>query len=67
MGGLLKELADRFKLQSELSAGVELIVEEGPLAERLVRVAGAEPSLEVLQRTYRKLCTCLSEDIAFEA
>jgi hypothetical protein len=67
MGGLVKELANRFKVQSEFSAGIDLITEEGPLAERLVRAAGVQPSLDVLKNTYRKLCGCLSEDIPFEA
>lgn len=67
MGGLMRDLTNRFKMPSEFSAGIDLIVQEGPLAERLVRTAGAQPSLEVLERTYRKLCSCLSEDIPFQA
>lgn len=66
MGGLVKELAHRFKVGSGFSAGVDLIIEEGPLAERLVRAAGAEPSFEVLENTYRQLCSCLAEDRPFE-
>lgn len=46
---------------------LKTILDQGPLARRLVRAAGAEPSHAQLQAVYRSLCDCLQAGRMFEA
>jgi gamma-glutamyl:cysteine ligase YbdK (ATP-grasp superfamily) len=47
------------------AAVLEVILEQGCLAERIVRAAGREASRERLAAVYRELCACLDGDRLF--
>ncbi len=51
----------------ELGEALEVLLREGPLARRLLRVLGPDPDRETLRHTYTRLCDCLVEDRLFEA
>jgi len=66
LGELWRELIDRFVPPSSWARSrLDLIANEGTLAERLVRDAGPAPSRQRLHATYEKLCTCLREGQSF--
>lgn len=46
---------------------IKRILEAGPLARRLLSVAGNTPSRATLQEIYRELCDCLAEGRLFHA
>jgi hypothetical protein len=41
------------------------ILEQGPLASRILRATGKDPSPDRLAAVYRELCTCLAEGKLF--
>lgn len=53
-------------LCSDSSWHLNLIIQHGSLSERMLKVAGFEPSLDEIQKLYRKLCNCLAENISFQ-
>jgi glutamate---cysteine ligase / carboxylate-amine ligase len=48
-------------------AVLELLLREGPLARRLTRAVGPEPTADRLQEVYRELCDCLERDCLFDS
>lgn len=70
-GDLLRHLADHFRMGTpsggalEEEAALEIILERGPLARRLVRALGENPSPERFRSVYRRLCTCLARGEMF--
>ena len=43
----------------------ETIIDEGPLARRILKATGDTPTADELQRTYTSLCQCLARDQLF--
>lgn len=54
-----RQLADRW------GAPLRTIIEHGPLARRILRAAGEQPSRQQLQSVCRRLCDCLHAGQAF--
>jgi len=54
-------------LPADLAAPLKVILEQGPLARRIVAATGREPSRERLQAVYRDLADCLAEGRVFGA
>jgi len=50
---------------AEHLAALEVVLEEGPLARRILRRAGEAPSHTALRALYRELCECLRENRMF--
>jgi gamma-glutamyl:cysteine ligase YbdK (ATP-grasp superfamily) len=72
VGEFLRALTERLFPEAEpadgdarLSPRLRLILERGPLAERLLRAAGPRPGPGRLREVYRELCDCLPEDRPF--
>jgi len=60
VGELWRELCARLVPTTSWARGaLDLIVEQGTLAERIVRHLGAAPDADTLRLTYRELCECL--------
>lgn len=73
-GAFLRALTDRLFPAAGLSAGdailyprLKLILEQGSLAERLLRAAGPAPVPERMRAVYASLCEALPADRAFLA
>lgn len=65
MGELLREIATKVQISAALSPGLEVILAQGSLAERLQRRLGIAPSKEALMEVYGALCDCLERDAPF--
>lgn len=46
---------------------IEFLLEQGPLARRILRALGPKPDPETVREIYRKLCDCLAHGQLFEA
>lgn len=70
-GEIWRRLLERDVLSDpDLAAHVpvlEVIVEEGPVAKRLLRRLGTNPSRSALHTAYREMADCLSEGTLFRA
>lgn len=71
-GELWRHLADSLLISENGDGGhlfdaLETILEEGPLARRIVKAAGARPDRARLQAVYGRLCDCLAEGRMFRA
>lgn len=69
-GELWRHLADSLLLAEKGEGGhlfdpLETILEEGPLARRIVKALGPDPDRARLQSVYRRLCDCLAEGWMF--
>lgn len=63
---LLDELAASGLLGPQWAAPLQIILDRGPLARRLIDHLGTHPDREELRRTYRELCRCLKEGRMFQ-
>lgn len=62
VGELWQTLAERLLTRSdEAWAPLQVILDEGPLARRIIRVLGPDPDRVRLAAVYRELCDCLRE------
>jgi len=52
---------------AEWRTALDLILEQGPLARRILRAAGAAPRRAALAEVYRELCDCLAQGRMFHA
>lgn len=69
-GELWRHLAESLLLAENGKRGhlfdpLETILEEGPLARRILKAAGPDPDRARLQSVYRRLCDCLAEGRMF--
>jgi len=64
-GELWHYLAEKIDIEKELSATFVKIVENGSLANRILKSMGGEISKQNLKETYRKLSDCLKENRLF--
>lgn len=64
-GELWRELAS--ELLGKIPPPLEVILEEGPLARRLLKTLGAEPSPPLLTKVYARLAECLATGRMFHA
>jgi glutamate---cysteine ligase / carboxylate-amine ligase len=60
-GRLLDAMTADSLLAPRWAAPLQLILERGPLARRLLDTLGSEPTAQALRTTYRELCQCLQE------
>jgi len=68
VGELWRCLADRLITRSHNAwAPLQVILDEGPLARRLITALGPEPGRDRLAAVYRELCDCLQEGQLFHA
>ena len=58
--------AEAGALGSEWRRPLEIILERGPLARRILEAVGARPDRERLSSVYRRLCDCLDAGTLFE-
>lgn len=56
---------DRVAQRGEWSKALDLILEQGPLARRILRATGAAPKRPRIDSVYRQLCACLAEGTMF--
>jgi gamma-glutamyl:cysteine ligase YbdK (ATP-grasp superfamily) len=68
-GELWRSLAERLlpREEREVWAALAVILDEGPLARRLLRALGEAPSSGRLREVYGELCRCLAEGRLFHA
>ncbi|WP_169980187.1 carboxylate-amine ligase [Tautonia rosea] len=62
---VVTSLGDESRLISEAKAPLELILDRGPLARRIVDAVGPEPDRPAIVRTYDTLGRCLIDDQLF--
>jgi gamma-glutamyl:cysteine ligase YbdK (ATP-grasp superfamily) len=63
-GDLWRELVERTRCEGEAadaSGALEVILDEGCLARRILRRVGPQPDRERLREVYEELCCCLAE------
>lgn len=68
-GDVWKALLDRYPPDDPLgewTRELQVILEQGPLARRLVRSVGDEPRRDALHAVWGRLCGCLEENRVFE-
>jgi carboxylate-amine ligase len=63
---LLQELSAAGLLGPEWAAPLKLIIDQGPLARRLIEHLGPEPTRARLHEAYQELCLCLQEGRMFQ-
>ena len=65
----LRRRADRARPDdlAPFAGELDRIFERGPLARRILRATGAEPTLQVLRSVYRRLADCLERGKPFAA
>jgi len=51
----------------EAWAPLQVILDEGPLARRIIQALGPEPGRDRLTAVYRELCDCLREGRMYHA
>jgi carboxylate-amine ligase len=44
---------------------LDVLVNEGTLSSRIVKSLGADPSVEQMQRTYKRIAACLAQNKMF--
>jgi glutamate---cysteine ligase / carboxylate-amine ligase len=66
-GRLLDALTTDGLLGPQWAPPLQLIIDHGPLARRLLDTLGPEPSRESLHQTYREICLCLKEGRMFRS
>ena len=67
-GEMWRHLAGALSLDAldpEVQAALDVILEHGPLARRILRALGAAPSRSRLAAVYRRLCECLTAGRSF--
>lgn len=66
--GIWQELYQRVELDlpAEQRRALELILDKGPLARRMLNAAGRSPRAETLTELAAQLCNCLAENKLFE-
>jgi gamma-glutamyl:cysteine ligase YbdK (ATP-grasp superfamily) len=68
VGELWRALADRHIVQAaEVWSPLQVILDEGPLARRILHALGEDPDRDRLAAIYRELCDCLQEGRLFHA
>lgn len=68
VGELWRVLAERLLTRrDEAWAPLQVILDEGPLARRIIHALGPEPDRDRLTAIYRELCDCLQEGHLFHA
>src|SRR5210317_42164 len=68
VGELWQTLAERLLTRSdEAWAPLQVILDEGPLARRIIQALGPEPGRDRLTAVYRELCDCLREGRMYHA
>ena len=68
VGELWRVLAARLLTGSdEAWAPLQVILDEGPLARRIIHALGPEPDRDRLAAVYRELCDCLQEGSMYHA
>lgn len=68
VGDLWRALADRLVPAGDvMRPPLDVILDEGPLARRLINALGPEPDRDQLAAVYRELCDCLQEGRLFHA
>ena len=53
-------------LSDEAAGLFKLIIQHGSLSERMLDIAGYEPSVEEILKLYRRLCNCLADNKPFQ-
>jgi gamma-glutamyl:cysteine ligase YbdK (ATP-grasp superfamily) len=64
---LIKTAREASAFDADDAAMLDHVLRQGPLARRLLRAAGLNPSRDRLRSVYRHLCDCLAEDQPFDA
>lgn len=64
---LVAQARQRGEIAEEHGAALDVILEEGPLARRILRALGPEPSRDAILKTYRRLADCLEQGELFRA
>lgn len=64
-GSLWRHLVEQVPPAREFGRAIETILSDGPLARRLLRAAGPDPTHATLERVYRRLGECLVEGELF--
>ena len=64
---LLESTAANRRLEPQAAAALQTIIDEGPLARRILRAVGAHPSRDALREVYGRLCDCLAQGQMFRA
>jgi len=68
VGELWRALAERLiSAEDGVCGALQVILDEGPLARRLLKALGQEPDRDRLAAVYRELCDCLQEGRLFHA
>jgi len=68
VGELWQTLAERLLTRSdEAWAPLQVILDEGPLARRIIQALGPDPGRDRLTAVYRELCDCLREGRMYHA
>ncbi len=68
VGDLWRCLVDRLvAATAEIREPLETILDEGPLARRIINALGPDPDRDRLAAVYRELCDCLHEGNLFHA
>lgn len=68
VGELWQELVERLvDLSNPVREPLRVLVDEGPLARRILAAIGEEPDRDRLAAVYRELCECLHEGRMFHA
>jgi len=68
VGELLRQLAERLVARESAAwLPLQTILDEGPLARRILQALGPEPDRQRLAEVYRELCGCLHEGRMFHA
>lgn len=68
VGELWRALADRHIVPSAAAwSPLQIILDEGPLARRIINALGDAPDRDRLAAVYRELCACLEEDRLYHA
>ncbi|MBA9077392.1 carboxylate-amine ligase [Rufibacter quisquiliarum] len=64
---LWQEVKASGEFTDELSCGVEIMLNQGCLSQRLLKALGENPGQEALEKVYRQLADCLAHNKLFEA
>jgi len=64
---LLEATAAHRDMEPDTAAALQTIVNEGPLARRILRAVGTSPDRDCLREVYARLCDCLAQGQMFRA
>lgn len=64
---LLEATAAHRDQEPDTAAALQTIVNEGPLARRILRAVGTSPDRDCLREVYARLCDCLAQGQMFRA